>query len=143
MRGVLVWTPRRRMRRVGWAGCVTEQPGKKPQSCRLRTLCEHLPQLFRHVLDQVRSAVKLSWSRLKEFDLPDVIALGGDEGLMRVDGGIEVRLSWWHHPDDSAEHGHVWTHQQAMSTRPVISLPSKPMTSPSSANGAANASALR
>jgi len=45
------------------------------------------------VLDQVWSAVKLSRSRLKEFEPSDAIALGGDEGLMRVKGGIEVRLS--------------------------------------------------
>jgi len=61
-----------------------------------------LPQLFRHVLDQVRSSVKLSRSILQEFDTPCAIALGGDKGLMRVDGGIEVQLSWWHHPDDGA-----------------------------------------
>ena len=78
------------MRRLRWAVLVTEQFGKKPQSCRLRNLCEHLPEFFRHVLDQVWSAVKLSRSRLKEFEPSDAIALGGDEGLMRVKGGIEA-----------------------------------------------------
>jgi len=93
VRGVLLRIPRRGMRRLRWAVLVTEQFGKKPQSCRLRNLCEHLPEFFRHVLDQVWSAVKLSRSRLKEFEPSDAIALGGDEGLMRVKGGIEVRLS--------------------------------------------------
>jgi hypothetical protein len=65
-------------------------------------LFEQLPEFFRHVLDQFRSSVKLSRSILKEFDAPDAIVLRSDESLMRVDGGIEVRLPWWHHPDDSA-----------------------------------------
>src|SRR5438270_9080541 len=53
------------------------------------SLAKDLPQLLRHLLDQVRSAVKLSRSRLQEFDTPDAIA-PGDDGLMRVEGGIEV-----------------------------------------------------
>ena len=118
------------------------------------------------MLDQVRSAVKLSRSRLQEFDTPDAIALDGDDGLMRVDGGIEVHLAWWYHPDDGAEDGDFWTQQTQASDftdvggsdmvgkdlpkrrsdvhpPPVIWLPSNPMTAPSSVNGAAKASALR
>src|SRR5438067_11313963 len=84
---------------------------KSCTSRRLQSLFQHLPELFRHVLDQVRSAVKLSRSRLQEFDTPDAIALDGDDGLMRVDGGIEVHLAWWYHPDDGAEDGDFWTQQ--------------------------------
>src|SRR5437588_5465055 len=73
------------------------------------SLAKDLSELFRHLLDQVRSAVKLSRSRLQEFDTPDAIALGDDDSLMRVEGGIEVHLAWWHHPDDSAEDGHLRT----------------------------------
>src|SRR6266436_3589469 len=68
----------------------------------LRNSFEHLPEFFRHLLDQFRSSVKLSRSSLKEFDAPCAIALGGDKCLMRVYCRIEVRLSWWHHPDDCA-----------------------------------------
>src|SRR6266567_3313754 len=83
---------------------------KSRESRHLRNLFEHLPELFRHLLDQVRSAVKLSRSRLQEFNTPGAIALGND-GLMRVEGRIEVHLAWWHHPDDGAEDGHVRTQQ--------------------------------
>ncbi len=67
------------------------------ESCHLRTLFEHLPEFFRYLLDQVRSSMKLSRSRLKEFDTPGAIAFSGDEGLMRVDSRIEIYLSWGHH----------------------------------------------
>ncbi len=53
---------------------------------------EHLPQFLRHRLDQFRSSVKLSRSRLKKLNTPGAIAPAGDEGLMRIDSGIEARL---------------------------------------------------
>jgi hypothetical protein len=77
----------------------------------LETLCEYLPEFFRQVLDQIWPSVKLSRSGLEEVDVPEIIALGGDQGLMRVEGGIQVRLAWWHHPNDGAQKSDFRTHQ--------------------------------
>ena len=63
------------------------------------------------MLDQIWPSVKLSRSGLEEVDVPEIIALGGDQGLMRVEGGIQVRLAWWHHPNDGAQKSDFRTHQ--------------------------------
>src|SRR5579863_777048 len=75
------------------------------------SVVEHLPQLLCHVLDQVRSAMKLCRSRLQEDDAPGAIVFGGNNGLMGVDGWVEVRLSYWHHPHDGSQDGNIRTQE--------------------------------
>ena len=77
----------------------------------LETLCEYLSEFFRQVLDQIWPPVKLSRSGLEEVDVPAASTLGGDQGLMRVEGGIQVRLAWWHHSNDGAQKSDFRTHQ--------------------------------
>lgn len=55
--------------------------------------------------------MKLSRSRLQEVNVPETISPGCDKGLMGVEGGIEVRLAGWHHPDNGTEDGGFRTHQ--------------------------------
>jgi len=55
--------------------------------------------------------MKLRWRCLQEGNAPDAIVPGSDQGLMRVESGIEIRLSGRYHPDDGAEQGHVRTHE--------------------------------
>ena len=51
--------------------------------------------------------MKRSGGILKDRDAPLAILPRGDEGLNRVDRGIEVRLPGRHHPGDSAQDGNV------------------------------------
>jgi hypothetical protein len=49
-----------------------------------------LPEFLRHALHLFRPAVKLSWSGLRERQLPDAVLLAGDKCLQRIERRIEI-----------------------------------------------------
>src|SRR5947209_5975750 len=70
-----------------------------------------LPEFVRHLLDQRGPPMKQRRGRLQEGDAPGAGVLHGDECLMRVDGGIEVRLARGRHAHDGAQERRVGTQQ--------------------------------
>ena len=64
--------------------------------------------------------MELCWGVLIQRDAPCAITSFGNEGLYRVDRGIEIRLPWRHHPGDGAYDNHFRSQKAHLSDFPNI-----------------------